>query len=617
MASTSTQNQGGATVTVKSRTAAESVGRAADIALRYKLDAAAGHTRALLDARFRTGTVVVLGEIKRGKSSLVNALVGHRALLPVDVLTCTSAPIRVIAVGQTPAATVQIRLIRGDQRELIPAAELAKWVTQESVADIERTGSEEEIAALPTAAEIEVPFPELAGVTIVDTPGVGGLDEHAVHAALQEARQAGLLLMVCDASSPITAPEMDILRRARESAGGVVVAVTKTDKNTRRWRSIVADDARLIEKHLGVAVPVIGISSLRAIDAAESADPARRAELEERSGIAELRRVILAHVNRPRDQGVHAALEAARAMMTRILADITADIRINEGASAAVAELEVERTRLEQLREESSEWEQIFGRDVQVARNRITVGLDRDLDQLREDWTKRIGKEGLKVLRSKPQVFTSQIEVDLQLVMERSVAELMTEVEKQSGALFPDNPELRGEINAAVLDSIAPTDTASREVASKIKDILDPSVMMMGVMGAGVLTAIIPIAPLAGAAWIGVNMGYRAMRNGKQHLLTWLRETTMTTRSTTTRMLDTVIATARTEILLRHRSLLRRRIRELQAKIDEARQAAKDSESERRTKVTRLKRNEEIITAMVKELDAHLSRRSPAGKARN
>lgn len=614
MASMSTQKQAGSTGAPKKRNAAESVSRAADIAARYRLEAAAAHARALLDARFRTGTVVVIGEIKRGKSSLVNALVGHEDLLPVDVLTCTSAPIRVTASEEAPESGVAVRLVRGDRRDPIPHAELPTWVTQESVAALERTTAGAEPVELPTAAEIDVSFPPLAGVTIVDTPGVGGLDEHAVQAALHEARQAGLLLMVCDSSSPITAPEMDILRRARESVGGVLVAVTKTDKNTRRWRSIVEDDRRLIEKHLGVEVPVIGVSSLRALDAAAQPDPQRRRELEQRSGIAELRQAILQHVNRPREQGVHAALEASRATMRSILGDIAADIRLNEGASEAVQELEAERTRLEQLREESSEWEQLFGRDVQVARNRITAGLDRDLDQLREDWSKRISREGLKVLRSKPQVFTSQIEVELQTVMEKAVAELMTEVERHTAVLFPDNPELRGEVNVAVLESLAPADTAAREVDSKLKDIFDPSVMMMGVMGAGVLSAIIPIAPLAGAAWIGINMGYRAMRNGKQHLLTWLRETTVSTRSTTARVLDTVIATARTEILMRHRSNLRRQIRELQNRIDLARQVVKESESERRNKVTRLRRNEEIVQAMVQELDAHLGARRPVGK---
>lgn len=607
MVATPSQTQQNTAATKKPRTAREAVTRAADIARRYQLDRAADHAVALLDAKFRAGTVVVIGEIKRGKSSLVNALVGHRGLLPVDVLTCTSAPIRVRTGQVETAPAPRVNLVRGQRRDEIEVGELAKWVTQESVAEIERHGSDEEVDAVPTAAEINVPFSGLGEMTIVDTPGAGGLDEHAVTAALQEARNAGLLLMVCDASSPITAPEMDILRRARETVGGVVVVVTKTDKNTRRWRSIVADDRRLIEKHLGVPIPVVGVSSLRAIDAAEIEDPARRAELERRSGITELRGYLTDQLSAPREQGLRAALEASRATLSALSENITGDIRLHTETSGAVAELESERTRLEQLREHSAEWEQLFQRDMQLARNRITASLDTSLEKLREDWTKRISREGLKVLRSKPQVFTSQIEVEIKALLENTVAELMAEVTVQAEKLFPNQLELQAEITAAVLASIAPTEPSSREVEKKTKDLVDPSVVMMGALGAGVLSAVIPIAPLAGGIWVGINMGYRAMRNGKQHLLAWLRETTATSRSATARILDTVITTARTEILLRHRANLRRGIKDTQAKIDEAKQVARESESERKQNVARLQRNGEIITATIRELDEHLA----------
>ncbi len=117
-----------------------------------------------------------------------------------------------------------------------------------------------------------------------------------------------------------------------------------------------------------------------------------------------------------------------------------------------------------------------------------------------------------------------------------------------------------------------------RDVEKKTKDIVDPSVLMMGMIGAGALSAVIPVAPLAGAVWIGVNLGYRAMRNGKQHLITWLRETIASTRLATTRMLDIVITTARTELMLRYRSELRRKMKKLQESIDQVRQVAVESE---------------------------------------
>ena len=590
-----------------SRTPEESVTRAADIARRYGQDSAADRAVQMLNATFRAGTVVVVGEVKRGKSSLVNALIAQPDLLPVDVLTCTSAPIRV-AVSHDGPVVPQVTLVRGTEREMILATELARWVTVDGVGSLQgNTNADlEEAQDPPSSAEISVRYPDMDGITVVDTPGVGGLDKRAVTAALQEARHAGVLLMVCDASTPITAPEMDILRQAHDSVGGVIVAVTKTDKNTRRWRAIVEDNKRLISSHMGIDVPVVGVSSLRALDAARCIDPARRAELERRSGIAQLRSQLRAQLRQPAAMGQRAALQSITTTLTGIAKTVRDDIRLLAESSTAVEQLEAEKTTLERLREESSEFEQRFQRDLAVARTRVTEGLDKALEEVRHEWTQQINADSLRVLRSKPQVFTSQIETELAVVMEDTVGAMVEEISELASALFPDRQELIAEIMGTTVASLTPAEVSGHEVEKKTKDIIDPSVLMMGMIGSGALAAIIPVAPLAGAVWVGVNLGYRAMRNGKQHLITWLRETTASVRTATTRMLDTLITTARTDVMLRYRADLRTKIKELHGRIDQAREAARESEGERQERSARLTRNVQIIEATIAELGQHL-----------
>ena len=590
-----------------SRSPEESVTRAADIARRYGQDSAADRAVQMLNATFRAGTVVVMGEVKRGKSSLVNALIAQPDLLPVDVLTCTSAPIRV-AVSHDGPVVPQVTLVRGTEREMILATELARWVTVDGVGSLQGNTNVgmDEAQDPPSSAEIAVRYPDMDGITVVDTPGVGGLDKRAVTAALQEARHAGVLLMVCDASTPITAPEMDILRQAHDSVGGVIVAVTKTDKNTRRWRAIVEDNKRLISSHMGIDVPVVGVSSLRALDAARCIDPARRAELERRSGIAQLRSQLRAQLRQPAAMGQRAALQSITTTLTGIAKTVRDDIRLLAESSTAVEQLEAEKTTLERLREESSEFEQRFQRDLAVARTRVTEGLDKALEEVRHEWTQQINADSLRVLRSKPQVFTSQIETELAVVMEDTVGAMVEEISELASALFPDRQELIAEIMGTTVASLTPAEVSGHEVEKKTKDIIDPSVLMMGMIGSGALAAIIPVAPLAGAVWVGVNLGYRAMRNGKQHLITWLRETTASVRTATTRMLDTLITTARTDVMLRYRADLRMKIKELHGRIDQAREAARESEGERQERSARLTRNVQIIEATIAELGQHL-----------
>ena len=590
-----------------SRTPEESVTRAADIARRYGQDSAADRAVQMLNATFRAGTVVVMGEVKRGKSSLVNALIAQPDLLPVDVLTCTSAPI-LLSVSHDGPVVPQVTLVRGTEREMILATELARWVTVDGVGSLQGNTNAglEEAQDPPSSAEISVRYPDMDGITVVDTPGVGGLDKRAVTAALQEARHAGVLLMVCDASTPITAPEMDILRQAHDSVGGVIVAVTKTDKNTRRWRAIVEDNKRLISSHMGIDVPVVGVSSLRALDAARCIDPARRAELERRSGIAQLRSQLRAQLRQPAAMGQRAALQSITTTLTGIAKTVRDDIRLLAESSTAVEQLEAEKTTLERLREESSEFEQRFQRDLAVARTRVTERLDKALEEVRHEWTQQINADSLRVLRSKPQVFTSQIETELAVVMEDTVGAMVEEISELASALFPDRQELIAEIMGTTVASLTPAEVSGHEVEKKTKDIIDPSVLMMGMIGSGALAAIIPVAPLAGAVWVGVNLGYRAMRNGKQHLITWLRETTASVRTATTRMLDTLITTARTDVMLRYRADLRTKIKELHGRIDQAREAARESEGERQERSARLTRNVQIIEATIAELGRHL-----------
>ena len=591
-------------VTKTQRTPVESVTRAAEIARRYGKTVAADRALATLTAKFRAGTVVVIGEVKRGKSSLVNALIGYRNLLPVDVLTCTSAPIRVhIQSGDEAPEYPQVALVRGTERQSVHPNDLYQWVTQ---AGTQASGNLE--VELPSAAEITLRCDSLAGITLVDTPGVGGLDQQAVKSALLEARNAGVLLMVCDASSPITAPEMDILREAKETVGGVIVAVTKTDKNIRRWKSIIADNRRLINDHLGLDLPVIGVSSLRGSDAGEIPDPTRRAEIERRSGITELREAIFGQLKQPANIGERAALQSMKTALTSIVKGVKQDIALLEGSNDTMAELEAERAKLEKLREESSEFEQRFQRDLAVSRNEVTDTLDKNLDEIKQNWQDQINRQQFRVLRSKPQVFTSQIETELKALMEQTMADMVTAIAETANALFTDQPETISEILATAVASLAPADISSHSVEKKTKDLFDPTLVSMGVIGSGMLTPILPIAPLAGAVWVGINLGFRAMRNGKQHLIMWLRETTATTRMATARMLDTVITSARTELMLRYRADLRTKIKELQTRIEEARKIAQTSETERRERITRSQRNAAIIDGTIAELDAHLAR---------
>ncbi|WJZ06306.1 Isoniazid-induced protein IniA [Corynebacterium freneyi] len=588
--------------------AAKTVSSALKVLDRYgHADAAEAIRRTWADTTLR-GTVVVVGEVKRGKSSVINAIAGARDLLPVDVDVCTSVPVQVLRSDEN---TEVIDLNFGDYVERAPLSELREWTTMNGA-----RVSDPDTPELPTGVTVRVAGDHVPRALFIDTPGAGGLDREAIDIALERARGAGVLLMVCDATTPITAPEMDILARAAQAAGSVVVAVTKTDKNLRRWRAIVDDDRRLIREHLGRDVPVIGVSSLRAVDAAEMADPDRRARVEKTSGVAELRAHIAAEMARGALLSKVAALSMAESALEGVAASIDADIAAVDRAEEVVPELEARREELRRLRDHGQEWEQILSRNISVARQSIMANFDAEMDRIREHWIRTINNSGMKVLRSKPQVFTSRIEEELSAAAESTVNRQLEVLRREANALFGDDHEWEAMAGAALL-SIAPGGAGDgrHSVASKTENLLDPSMLTLGIIsgpaiasaGGGALAAMglatiaLPAAVIGGG-WLGVNMAYRAMRNGKQHLVTWTRETVAALRMSVNRNIDTLVTTVRTEIVLRYRARLRREGDELKRRIEDARATARASEEERRQTLARLNRNKEIVAKVRADL---------------
>jgi hypothetical protein len=164
--------------------------------------------------------VLVAGEFKKGKSALVNALLG----VPVcgtDAVAFTAVP-TIIRYGARPSA--EIVLDSGQRRPIDPAA-AARYATEDVVDEGPVSG------ARLAAVEVELPRELLrSGLVLVDTPGIGGGFAAAAAAATMRAMSlADAVLMVSDASQEYTAAEVELLRRAAEICPRMLCVLTKTD----------------------------------------------------------------------------------------------------------------------------------------------------------------------------------------------------------------------------------------------------------------------------------------------------------------------------------------------------------------------------------------------------
>src|SRR5262249_2772845 len=128
----------------------------------------------------------------------------------------------------------------------------------------------------------------LPRVILVDTPGVGGLNPNHLRLAKTATTTASILLMTCDASAPITAPELEFLEAASAEVNSVLIVVTKIDKNFRHWQSIVEENRSLLRLHAPrfADVPILGVSSMAAFSAIKMEAGDRRKSALRASGLS-------------------------------------------------------------------------------------------------------------------------------------------------------------------------------------------------------------------------------------------------------------------------------------------------------------------------------------------
>jgi len=198
----------------------------------------AGSREALRDARERLGqqraNLVVLGEFKRGKSSLINALIG-RELLPTGVVPLTSV-VTTIGFAATDTLTVSFNDGREEPR---PLSELVDYVT-EARNPHNRRGVR--------GAHVTVASDLLrSGLRIVDTPGVGSVHSHNTAAARGFLPRIDAALCVLDVGQPLSEAERDLLVELAQRVPRLFVVVNKADQ-------LSADELRQSREFISGAV---------------------------------------------------------------------------------------------------------------------------------------------------------------------------------------------------------------------------------------------------------------------------------------------------------------------------------------------------------------------------
>ena len=205
--------------------------------------------------------VACVGQFKRGKSTLLNALVGHE-VVPTGFVPVTAVP-TVIRFGDEPHARVRMR--DGAWRD-VAMTDLKEYVTEELNPENKKAVD---------GAEVFVPSPLLSsGMCFVDTPGLGSVFTGNTATTQAFIPHIDAALVVVGADPPIAGEELALVEEVGKQVQDLILVINKADRTTDPERAAAAKFTReILEKRLHR--PMGEVFEVSAAERMESRSPLR------------------------------------------------------------------------------------------------------------------------------------------------------------------------------------------------------------------------------------------------------------------------------------------------------------------------------------------------------
>ena len=170
--------------------------------------------------------VVVVGEMNRGKSVLLNAMM-HKQLLTMDTLECTATvnflryPNR--EKDQSPDR-VEVHFTNGKPSEKVPVEKLVDYTSELSAL------GRGEVADLVDHVDVFVESRFLKdNVLLVDTPGTNTTTHNHIRITNEQVERSNAAIFLFDAGTQMTRSDREFLESVKESVSRLFFVVNKID----------------------------------------------------------------------------------------------------------------------------------------------------------------------------------------------------------------------------------------------------------------------------------------------------------------------------------------------------------------------------------------------------
>lgn len=279
-------------------------------------------------------TLAVLGQYKRGKSSLMNAIIG-RDLLPTGLLPLTSA---ITSLCYGPSERVVITRENSMFTEELPVTSLPEYVT-------EKGNPSNEKKLKKVVVELPVPFLR-QGLEFVDTPGVGSAITANTMVTYGFLPECDAVVLVTSVESPLSDLEMEFLKDISESVDRFFFVVNKTDLvSAPELREVLEFvDATIKKRFKRESQKIYPVSARLALHARMNGD----AKLYEESGLRDLEEALAAFLSQEKSTTF---LCSVIQKATRILEDKASRSVLEESALQQTTHNQEKRRKVSAVRD--------------------------------------------------------------------------------------------------------------------------------------------------------------------------------------------------------------------------------------------------------------------------
>src|SRR3954471_12777861 len=308
--------------------------------------------------------VVIAGQLKQGKSQLLNSLLNVPVSRVGDDETTVVATM--VSYGEQATAKLIVAGVDGGAPDAveIPIADIKKDLRRHPAA-----GGRQVLRVAVTANS-----PLLKGARVfVDAPGVGGAGQPHLSAPPGLLPDADAMLMISDTSQEFTEPEMRFIRQAQEICPVAAIVATKTDLYPY-WREIVAANQAHLQR-AGLSLPVIPASALLRSHALQLSDK----ELNEESNFPAIikflsDKVLSREDDRIRDQVLAEVRSAAEHLTLRVESELSA-FNDPDAQGRLKNELERRKEEAQDALQQTALWQQVLNDGIAD----LTSDIDHDL----------------------------------------------------------------------------------------------------------------------------------------------------------------------------------------------------------------------------------------------